>query len=317
MELNKENIKKIMKIIAFALILYFILKNIGAVVSAFSGLIEILFPFIVGAGIAFVVNIPMSFFEKKLFKPKKLQNGKIKQSKLKRPISIVLSFILIILIISFVIKLVIPQLISVIAMFIREVPGLANDVKDWAIEMTEQYPDISNQIRGIEINWDKLTNDAIGIISNVASGLVTSSIGFIVALVGGIFDLVVSIIFAFYILISKERLNEQFKKIVKAYLSENKAKYTLEIASLSNDTFCNFITSQCLEAVILGVLCFFGMIVLKLPFAATISVLVGVTALIPIIRMFYWNYRGGNFNFIDFANSICDFYCIFSYFAAN
>lgn len=286
MELNKENIKKIIGIISFSIILYFVLQNIGAIRNIVANILGILSPFLIGAGIAFVLNIPMKFFEEKLLKPKKMKNGKMKQSKLKRPISILFSFILIILLISFVIKLVIPQLISVIIMFISEVPDFLYDVKDWAIEMTKQYPDISSQIQRIEINWQQLTNDVISLVSNLASGLVTSSIGFMVGLIGGIFNAIISIIFAMYILISKEKLAEQFKKIVRAYWPEEKAKYLLEISVLSQNTFYNFITGQCTEAVVIGILCFLGMVLLKLPFAATISVLVGVTALIPIVGAF-------------------------------
>lgn len=286
MELNKQNIKKIIGIISFAIGLYFVLQNLETVRKLIGDIFEILSPFLIGAGLAFVLNIPMKFLERKFFQPKKGKNGKIKQSRLKRPVCILLSFIFIIVMISFVIKLVIPQLISVIVMFVREVPDLAYDIKDWAIQMTEQYPDISNQIRSVEVNWEQLTNDAIALISNLAGGLVTSSIGLLITLIGGIFNTIISIVFAFYILISKEKLKFQFKKIMKAYLPEKKEKYMLEVVTLSKNTFCNFLISQCTEAVILGILCFIGMLILKLPFAATISVLVGVTALIPIVGAF-------------------------------
>ncbi len=286
MDLNKENIKKIMKIIAFGIILYFALQNLGMLLGMVSNLLKILSPFLVGAGLAFVLNLPMGFFERKFLKPKKLKNGEIKQNKLKRILSIFMALILVILIISFVIQLVIPQLISVIIMFFNELPGFVYDLKEWAMEITEQYPDISSQIQGIEINWDKIINDAIILGKNMASGFVSSTFGFVVSLIGGIFDTIVAIVFAIYILMSKEKLNRQLKKIVRAYLPEKKAKHVLEIGSLSNRTFCNFITGQCIEAVILGVLCFLGMLIFRLPFAATISVLVGVTALIPIIGCF-------------------------------
>ncbi len=286
MELNKENIKKIMGMIAFAIILYFVLQNISVIGNVIANILKILSPFLIGAGLAFVLNLPMKFFERKLLKPRRMKNGKMKQSKMKRILSILLSFLLIVVIIGFIIQLIIPQLISVIVMFARELPTLAYDFKEWAIEITQQYPDISSQIQGIEINWDKIINDAIVLTKNMASGLVTSTVGFMVTLIGGIFDTIIAIVFAVYILMSKEKLNEQLKKIVRAYLPEEKAKYTLEIGSLSNRTFCNFITGQCLEAVILGILCFLGMLILRLPFAATISVLVGVTALIPIVGCF-------------------------------
>lgn len=286
MELNKENVKKIIGIMAFGIILYVGLQNIAIIKVAIGYVLEVLSPFLIGAGLAFVLNIPMSALEKKLFKPKKMKNGTMKQSRLKRPICIVLAFILMIVLIGFIIRLVIPQLISVIFMFLREIPEMAYNAKEWAIELTKQYPDISNQIQSIEINWNNLVNDMISFVSNLASGLVTSSIGFIIGLIGGIFNAIISIVFAVYILISKEKLSNQFKRVIQAYLSEEKANYILEIGRLSKKTFNNFITGQFTEAIILGTLCFLGMVLLKLPFAATISILVGVTALIPIVGAF-------------------------------
>lgn len=286
MELNKENVKKIIGIVAFGIILYFILQNIQAVKNAFRGVIETLSPFLFGAGLAFVLNIPMNMFERKLFKPKKLKNGKIKRSKFKRPVCILLSIILIIIIISFVIKLVIPQLINVIIMFARNIPDLAYNIKEMAIDFTQQYPDISSQIQNININWDEITNELMNVVKNLAGSLVTSSIGVVVSLIGGVFNTIIAVVFAIYILTSKEKLKEQVKKVIRAYLEEEKAKYVLEICSLSGKTFYNFITGQCTEAVILGTLCFLGMIILRLPFAATIAILVGVMALIPIVGAF-------------------------------
>ncbi len=286
MEFNKENRKKIMGIVFSGIILYWGLQNIALIKNGLANVLEILSPFLIGAGLAFVLNIPMSGLEKRLFKPKKMKNGKIRQHRLKRPICIVLAIIIVLLVISFVIKLVIPQLISVVFMFIREIPALAYDMKEWAIELTKQYPDISNQIQNMEMDWNSIVNDIITFVSNLASSLVTSSIGFMVGLIGGIFNAIISIVFAIYILMSKEKLAEQLTKIIRAYLSQEKAKYILEICALSKNTFNNFLTGQFIEAIILGSLCFIGMLILRLPFAATISILVGVTALIPIVGAF-------------------------------
>lgn len=286
MEFNKENVKKIMGIVFSGIILYWALQNIVFLKNGLASMIEVLSPFLIGAGLAFVLNIPMSALEKRLFKPKKMKNGRMRQNRFKRPVCIVLAIIIVLFIIGFVIELVIPQLISVVFMFVREIPALAYDIKEWAIELTKQYPDISNQIQNIEIDWNSIVNDMITFISNLASSLVTSSIGFIIGLIGGIFNAIISIVFAVYILMSKEKLTEQLKKIIRAYFPLEKAKYILEICALSKNTFNNFLTGQFIEAIILGSLCFIGMLILKLPFAATISILVGVTALIPIVGAF-------------------------------
>ena len=278
MELNKENIKKILGIITFAIVLFFLLENIVVVKEVAQTLIKVMSPFLIGLALAFILNIPMSFFERKLFKNKK--------NKLKRPCSLILSIIIVVLIISFIIKLVIPQLFSIIVMFISNVPKLANEIKDWALDLTAQYPDLSNQISNININWDSMINDMITFGTNLSKNLVTSSVSFIISLIGGVFDAIVSVVFSIYILNGKETLSEQVKKVLKAFLPEEKVKNILRISMLSKNTFQNFFTGQCTEAVIIGVLCFVGMIAFRLPYAATISILIGVTALIPIIGAF-------------------------------
>ena len=286
MYLSKKEIKKIIGIIFCGIAFYFILENFENVKNILDNFLNTISPFLIGSGLAFVLNIPMSWFEKKVFEPRSVKKAKFKKSKIARPISIVAAFLFLILIVSLIIKLVIPQLVSVIVMFIKSLPSMALDIKEWAINLTRQYPDISSQIQNIEIDWNSVTNDIVNFSKNLAGSVVTSSIGFIISFVGGIFDFIISMVFAVYILSSKEKLKKQLEKIIKAYFSKEKAKYILRIGSLSKTTFYNFLTGQCTEALILGTLCFFGMLILRLPYAITISVLVAVTALIPIIGAF-------------------------------
>lgn len=286
MYLSKKEIKKIIGIISFGIAFYFILDNFEIVRNIFDKILKTISPFLIGCGLAFVLNIPMSWFERKVFAPKKLKNGKTKKSRISRPISIIAAFMFLFLIVGLIIKLVIPELISVIMMFVKDIPELALKTKDWAIDLTDQYPEISNQIQSIEIDWNSVTNEIINFSKNLAGSVVTSSIGVIISLVGGIFDFIISVVFAIYLLSSKEKLKMQIKKIINAYLDERKAKYILNICTLSKNTFYNFIVGQCTEALILGILCFVGMLSFRLPYAITISVLIAVTALIPIIGAF-------------------------------
>lgn len=286
MNLTKKEIKKIIGIICFSIAFYFILDNLEKVKNVVDSILNTISPFLIGAGLAFVLNIPMSWFERKVFAPRKTKNGMSKKSRIARPISIIASFIFLLIIISLIIKLVIPELVSVISMFVKELPELALNVKQWAMDLTKQYPDISNQIQNIEFDWNSISNEIINFTKTLAGSLVTSSIDFIISFVGGIFDFIISMVFAIYILSSKEKLVMQFKNIINAYFHERKAKYILKICSLSKTTFYNFITGQCIEALILGTLCFIGMLMLRLPYAITISVLIAFTALIPIVGAF-------------------------------
>lgn len=286
MNLTKKEIKKITGIICFAIAFYFILENLETVKNIIDNVLNTISPFLIGCGLAFILNIPMSWFEKKVFAPRKTKNGMTKKSRLARPISIIAAFIFLLVTISLIIKLVIPELVSVIVVFFKEIPNLALNIKEWAIDLTDQYPDISKQIQSFEIDWNAVSNEIINFSKNLAGSVVTSSIGFIISFVGGIFDFIISMVFAIYILSSKKKLKTQFKNIIRAYLSEKNAKYILKICSLSKTTFYNFITGQCTEALVLGTLCFIGMLILRLPYAITISVLIAVTALIPIIGAF-------------------------------
>jgi len=280
MNLNKENTKKILKIITFTLVLFFLLQNVPIIIDMIFKILGVLSPFLFGIGIAFIVNIPMSSIEKLLHKSKK---GKNKKIGIKRLVSILLSLIFILVIIGLIIKLIIPQLISIIVMFASYIPEWSNEFKESAINLTKQYPDISQMISSININWEQIINELMNIVKNFTGSLVTSSISFATSLIGGIVDAIISIVFAVYILMSKEKLAGQFTKLIKAYLPESTANYILEVCKLSEKTFSNFISGQCLEAVVLGLLCFLGMTILRLPYSATVSVFVGVTALIPIV----------------------------------
>lgn len=290
MNFSKENVKKIIFIVSFGIILYCILQNLSMFKLIFDKFIDILFPFIVGGIIAFIVNIPMKWFESKIFCSKKKKKKEVQSvNKVKRIVSMVLSYVIIVLILIMIIELIIPQLFSAIALFVQDIPQISYEIKEYAIDLTDQYPNISEQIQNINVKWDELTKEII----SMGTNLVSSSIGMITALIGGIFNTIVALIFSVYILLSKESLKEQLKKLIMAYCQKERANKIFEISALSEKAFSNFITGQFTEAIILEILCLIGTLILQIPYATTISVLIGVTALIPIIGAFVGGIVGG------------------------
>lgn len=284
MEFNKENFRKILYIIAFGLVLYFLLQNIGVITFTVGMIIKILSPFLIGGCIAFVVNIPMKMFENKIFKGNnKKKNNLYKISKTKRAISLLLSFIIIGILMALIIKLIIPQLIRVVIMLLQAIPSFVYDIQEYISDFISQYPDLNNQLSNLEINWGNIAKEIINFSKNVLTSVGSSSITFVTTLFGGIVDTLIALIFSVYILMGKETLKKQGTKMIYAYFSKEKAKYILEILTMSKETFSNFITGQTTEAVILGVLCFIGCLILKIPSTGAVSVLIGVTALIPIV----------------------------------
>lgn len=294
MELNKENVKKIIKIVAFGVVLYWGLQNIAIFGGILGSITKIIFPFILGSCIAFVLNIPMTMIEKRWFKPRKNKKGKLVEYKWKRPISIVISIVIVFGIIAVLIGYIVPELINVINIFIEDLPNLTDHLKEYVEGIMNQYSSIGDKIMEMDISFENISNESINILKNIGSTLISSSLGFVVKLVNGIVTFFIGMVFAVYILLNKEKLGRQVKKLLFAYLSEEKANHILEVANLSNNTFNKFISGQCIEAMILGGLCAIGMLILQIPYAVTIGTLIAFTALIPVVGAFV----GGGVGFI-------------------
>ena len=285
MNWSKKDILNICKIVAFGIILYWALQNLGVIGTAFGALAAILSPFIWGGALAFIINIPMTIFENKVFKTRKKKKAQVEKiSKLKRVISIILSIAIIIAILIGVIFLVIPELINVISNLVQlHLPRLFIQVRDLTSQAIIDYPQISDALVNLQSNLENISTELIKELTTLGTSIVTSSFGVISSAVSGIFKTVIAIIFAFYILMSKEKLIKNIRRMTYAFFEEKKADRICEIASLSRDSFYNFITGQLMECIILGILVAIGMMILRLPYAATIGTVVAITAFIPIV----------------------------------
>lgn len=279
--------KDIIKLILFTVIIIFAFINIKTIGSFLAYLINIFMPFIIGIFIAFILNVLLNFVENKLFK--KLNNKNYKTwSKLKRPVSVIITFIIIITIIVFILGLLIPQLQNTVSLFTKNF----DTYKEQTIEILNNFGINSESINNYSTSINNLKNEITSYINNNRNEIMQITIGVASSFLGSITSIIIGIVFAIYILLKKEDLSRQFKKILKAYLPEKYERRIEEIANLSNITFGNFISGQCLEALIIGLLCFIGMFLLQIPYASTISVLVGFTALIPVFGAFIGTFIG-------------------------
>ena len=277
----KENKKEIMELILFTVVLIFAFINISYIWSFIKYVIAILMPFIIGAMIAFVLNVLLNVVENKLFK--KLNNKKSKLwNKIKRPTSLITSLIIIIAIIALILGLIIPQLKNTVELFTENF----DSYRKQSVELLEKVGIDEKDINKLNKNLEKIQKEATHYISENKDEIMQTTVGVASSVIGVITSLVLGIVFAIYILLKKEDLSRQSQKIMRAYLTPQKQKRVKEICALSNKTFGNFISGQCLEALIIGILCFIGMLILQIPYASTISVLVGFTALIPVFGAF-------------------------------
>lgn len=281
MELDNKNVRKILLIVIIGILVYWALQNLGMIFGGISTLIGILSPFILGVGIAFILNVILNIVENKWLKSRKKNKRKTSiLDKVKRPVAILISLLILIAIVMFVMFMVIPELITTLKSLITYLPSIATDTQNWLYGMLDNYPQVSEMINSI--NWKGIDEQTMQTIQSWAGSVVSSSLNVLVSVFSGLTNLVIAIIFAVYILLQKEKLGEQFKRVMKAYMPEKLMNKTLKVLNVSNSIFNKFITGQVTEAVILGFLCFIGMLIFRMPYALTISVLIGFLALIPI-----------------------------------
>lgn len=288
MDLSKENMKKIMILIVFTILILVGLMNFGAVVGSIVFLFRIVYPFALGGAIAFIINIPMKFIEKKIFHRRRLQQGRLGKvmKKMARPLSLVIALVLILAVIAVVFGVVMPQLGATVYRLSVDIRNFVPEIQRWSTKTFNDYPQIVDWLNTLEIDWDELVQNAVTFLRNGASDLLGSTVSIASAVVSAAANFVIAFVFAIYIVLQKERLSVQVRKIMYAFLPKKGADWIEQVASLAYTTFSHFFTGQCLEAVILGSMFFITMTIFGFPYALLVGILVAFTALIPIFGAF-------------------------------
>ncbi len=285
MELDKNTIKKIRGLILFTIFVLVALWNYELVIDGILFVWGVISPFVLGGVIAFIVNIPMRFFEGKLFDKAKTRKKKWAE-KLARPLSLILALLVIIGIIATVVLIVIPELGNTILNLGKTVQDFIPKAQEWAIQTFEDNQEIAKWIADIDFKWDELLSQGLDFLRNGASSVLGSTFEAAMSIISGVATFFIAVVFACYVLVQKEKLGEQVKKLMRAFMPEDWNNILLALGSVVNKSFTNFFTGQCLEAVILGLMFLIVMFILRLPYALLISVLIAFTALIPIFGAF-------------------------------
>jgi predicted PurR-regulated permease PerM len=281
--LKKEDMKYVC--IGICLILfYWALDNIDRIAGVLSALISLLMPFIVGGVIAFILNVPMRQIEKHLFTGERFRQKKF--DSIRRICAYLLTLVLVIAIITMALFVVIPQLVYTITDLVKMIPQQVQNTQSFLIEQFKAYPQLEEQITSTTIDWDSIIKSAADFVTTGTKGLITGGLGAVTSIISGVTTFFVGFVFSIYILLQKEKLGSQAKKVVYAFFSEKKADKIVEIARLSEDTFASFLSGQCLEAVILGSMFCITMLIIRLPYAVLIGIVIAITALIPIVGAF-------------------------------
>lgn len=272
---DKKNIFIITGIVFASIAFYVGLNNLSEVLHAAGFLFNVVSPVIVGFAMAFFLNVFVRFIEEKLLKM-------FKGKKWLRGASTILSVIFIVCIIALLSVFIIPEIKRTVFLLAKAIPDYVNNLIDKANSIDIPFEDIS---LGDIVKLDKF-DDITDFITKHSVNVVGNALNFTTSFASTVFEAVISFIIAIYVLMYKEKLGRTAIRAVKAFFSEKHAGMILDVAKLSYTTFYNFITGQLTEAVILGSLCYVGMLILRLPYAAAIGMLVGITALIPIVGAF-------------------------------
>lgn len=273
-----------------------IVQHFDLVLSIIDKIIDIIFPFLVGCGMAYIWSLFQNPIEKIIFprsKKKFLQ-------KLRRPLSIIVSLLVLLGIIVLILYLVLPQIYNSIVVIAESAPLLAENLRTWFLDVTSGLnwaEGIRENVRNLSIDWEELAKTIGDALQNSAGGILGSALNIIENTVGFFVAAFTAIVFAIYLLFLKEKLIHQSKRVGKAYLPEKHWQRVGYVLSVLNETFSKFFKGQVLDAFVVGALLFIAMLIFRMPYALTISVVVMVTALIPMIGAFI----GGAVGFLMIA----------------
>ena len=284
MDLSKMSIKKIRELIVFTALLVVALWKFDVVLGVLKTIWDIIFPFVLGGAIAFLTNVPMSFLEKKIFENVKKKNKIVR--KLKRPISLILTIVLVVGVIALVMFGVIPQLTRTMGTLVTSINDFIPQMQSWIGEFFHNNQEIMNLVDQIEFDPDQAIKWGISLLGNGAGNMMNTTMSAVGSIVSGVATFFIAFSYACYILFQKEKLHIQIRKVFFAFLPRQKADTFLKVCSLTYRTFANFLAGQCLEAVILGSMFVVTLSILKMPYALLIGILIAFTALIPIFGAF-------------------------------
>lgn len=278
MRLDKKAIRRLMGLIGFAVLatwavfrpweLWGILRVVGSIVA----------PFVLGLVIAFVVNL--------LLQPVERLWGRVfgrSLRGLKRPVSILLSVAIIVAVVFVLLFIVLPEVVDTIVLVVEAMPQWVAQLQTWWGQLGEWLAPYGVVLPPLNVNASELGTMATEWLGEHGPSLLAGTLGFTTSFVSGVVNVIIALVFALYLLSQKEKFGDQARRVLHAYLPEPRAQGVIEVVELSGSVFTKYVTGQLTDAVILGVLCYIGMLVLRMPHAAAISILIAATVVIPIV----------------------------------
>ncbi len=274
--LNDKSYKKILSLILVGVFFHWALEHVGDLSNTFKFIIKTLLPFIFGASFAFVLNIPVEKLEQFFLKKTKMQ------LKVARGWALLITILLLIVIIILLMIIIIPELVNTFDSLIKQVPGSVSFFQEKITELAANNENLAEIIETLDINYQSIFESLQSSLESILKGISASLLSFFGGIVNTVISVVLGVTFSIYVVLAKDSLSLQSKQILYAFLPVNAADEILRIGKLAYESFSNFLTGQGIEAAILGSIFFVCMTLFKMPYAMLISVIIMVSAIIPI-----------------------------------
>ena len=259
--------------------LILIIKYSDTILRGGGILFSVLMPLLVGCAIAYILNILVSRLERLPF----LSKPGTRLYRRRRAIGVVGALIIIAAVLAMLVWIIIPQLLEAFSVVVLGIQPMLEKLAAWIAKQELPLPQIRQWVESLNLNWPELVQKAASYLGSGVSNLLGSVVSLVSSVGGAVFQIVMALIFALYLLLGKDRLKVQAHTLARTYLPEKVRNRILYVCTTANDVFSRFIVGQCTEAVILGVLCTLGMLLFRFPYATMIGTLVGALALLPIV----------------------------------
>ena len=296
MKLDRKNVRIILLIITFAVVLYTAAQNLAAIYGAVATVWNVFGVVITGLAMAFVLNVPLKLFENRVFYGMS-EDRRPYVRKMRRPVSLVCALVVTLGVIVILIAVILPQLTATVAEVASQLPDYINSVVQWLRDFLSGFGITVDALEDFSVDWEQVFSDLTTYLkegsANVSESAASagSSVVSTVTDVGGsvistVMNTFLGLIVAVYVLAQKERIGHFMKRCIDAFLPHRASSAISRIASMASETFSNFVAGQFTDSCILGVLCYVCMRIFRFPYPEVISVVIGVTSLVPMVGSF-------------------------------
>ena len=290
MKLDRKNVRTILLIIAFAVLLYTAAQNLASVYGAVRTVWRVFGVVITGLAMAFVLNVPLKLFENRVFYGMSEDRRPLVR-KLRRPVSLVFALVVSLGLIGILIAVVLPQLTATVAEVAARLPEYISSAVNWLNDFLAGFGIEIESLKNFTVDWEKVFSELTTYLKEGSANVDGSSVvdtvtGVGTSVVSTVMNTFLGLVVAVYILAQKERIGHFMKRCIDAFLPHRASSAISRIASMASETFSNFVAGQLADSCILGILCYICMRIFRFPYPEVISVVIGVTSLVPMVGSF-------------------------------